>query len=347
MRYIDCEKIFEGMEAFASLFSETKHRLRTSWQLRGRTEARLHRDDWGSAAALASCIERNRLLQRLWLCLNDVTNDDVVALARGLRLNVSITKLDLSSNLISDAGAAALAEAIAANGSLRELHLSSNEISDQGAASLGKAIKEDNRSLQLLNLESNHIGDAGALALADALSTNDALAGLWLGMNRRMGLTGALALVDALEGNCTVTGLTFDRAIFERGGAAASGTINHEQRVQHLDALLKRNMGIRGDARRLFRVSARTFLSTFLFGVKLASPSLSSSQSRNPLGALDDDSLLRIADFAGVAYRGGISRWKAAKMLYHGRKLTAQAKMAQLQLELGREVGREPTASWF
>ena len=293
------------MNVFSGFFSQATQRFRITWQLRGKSEARLHSEDARdplAAAALGQALRTNLVLTKLWLSQCDIGDEAAAAVAKGLRENRSLRLLDLGENDISDAGVVALAEAVSDNTSIAELRLQGNSVGDDGAEALATMLKK-NRTLTSLELDSNQIADRGAIALADALGSNESLARLLLGQNR-VAADGEAALADVLRGgNSTLLTLSL-LTWLSRTGVERDDPLPASEEI---GALLKRNMRIKEDLRRTFRLSVHAFLSTLLLGVKLASPEAA-------LSNFDEGVLRLIASFAGVPYRGVVSRWRAAQL---------------------------------
>jgi len=148
--------------------------------------------------------QHSRLLQRLDVSRNEVSQAGALAISRILVPDLSVAagslvSLTLSSCSLTDSAAEGLATGLANNRSLKYLDLSNNGIGCKGAAALASVLGDDSR-IVWLSLRWNRIRDPGANALATAIGQNFRLKYLDLGHNG-IGSHGGEWIARALKDN--------------------------------------------------------------------------------------------------------------------------------------------------
>nr|XP_061796650.1 NLR family CARD domain-containing protein 3-like [Nerophis lumbriciformis] len=133
-------------------------------------------------------------LQKLYLCVNNLSDEGVEMLSKGLAsphcilkvLNLShcgITKLLLSWNNLSDEGVEILSEGLASPHcilkvlrlsycEITKLHLGRNNLSDEGVEILSEGLASSHSILKVLNLSECKITKRGCVSLAEVLKLN-------------------------------------------------------------------------------------------------------------------------------------------------------------------------------
>jgi hypothetical protein len=110
----------------------------------------------------------NKKCSELHLQNNKITSNGALIIASGLQNNITLQKLWLDSNNISDIGVHSLTKILSENNSsLKMLGLNSNNITDEGARHLAEMLKI-NKTLTFLRLTQNSITDQGVQYLANA-----------------------------------------------------------------------------------------------------------------------------------------------------------------------------------
>ena len=103
-----------------------------------------------------------------------ISDDEAVALSKGLKTNATLIELDMSWNCIIYEGARAIGEAIQVNTSLQILNISNNRLSNDGAIAFSECLKT-NTTLIELDISWNNITCKGASAISEALKVNNSL----------------------------------------------------------------------------------------------------------------------------------------------------------------------------
>ncbi|XP_078059020.1 NACHT, LRR and PYD domains-containing protein 12-like [Mustelus asterias] len=137
---------------------------------------RLFRNEVGdSGVKLLSAALRNPecKIQKLDLCINDLTDSCAEDLASALSTNRSLIDLNLGVNKLGDSGVKLLSVALRnPDCKIQELHLRGNDLTDSCAEDLASALST-NRSLIDLDLSENYLGDSGVKLLSVALRNPD------------------------------------------------------------------------------------------------------------------------------------------------------------------------------
>ncbi len=104
---------------------------------------------------------------------NQLTQDQIDALAERLKTNTSLTEVDLSLNWthLNDKKLTPIINTLEVNKTVKSINLSFNELDDQDAMALAKMLKINN-TLTSLDICHNHIEGEGVIALAQALKDN-------------------------------------------------------------------------------------------------------------------------------------------------------------------------------
>lgn len=158
---------------------------------------------------LGNALTENKTLTYIRFSGNEITDDGVHYISKGLKYNSSLKYLYLNQNKMGNVGASALASALENNRYLTELYLNHNQIGNNGAESIGKAIST-NSTLIWLYLQHNKIGNEGAVAIANALVTNKALTALNLSSNC-IGDIGGQEIHKHLQSNSVIQQLYLTR----------------------------------------------------------------------------------------------------------------------------------------
>jgi NAD(P)-dependent dehydrogenase (short-subunit alcohol dehydrogenase family) len=176
----------------------------------------------GLATVVRALSEKNRFVERLYVCSNALTARDAATLGDLVRSECPLQELYLRANRIGDEGCEILLEACSRSPHLRVLGLSSNGISARGAAAVAAILGADSElttvelgqaaGMELHGASPNRIGDQGATVVAHALKQNVALQRLFLGGNF-IGAVGGMALLDALSVNRTISHLEVGRHV--------------------------------------------------------------------------------------------------------------------------------------
>ncbi|XP_011270426.1 protein tyrosine kinase, variant [Capsaspora owczarzaki ATCC 30864] len=127
--------------------------------------------------------EKAKSSSRVILARSDITHDDALVIAEGLKANGNLQYLELSDNQIGDAGAQAIGSALRNKSTLIALSLNENKISDIGAFAVAEGLQAST-ALTELGMFINQIGDAGAQAIGSALRNKANLSKLNLSDNQ-------------------------------------------------------------------------------------------------------------------------------------------------------------------
>ena len=151
---------------------------------------------------LVMCLKEDNMVQKIDLnsCINKkFNNEGAIKIAEAIKVNKILQKLDISYNNISDNGAAAISDALKSNNSLQILDMSCNKITSEGAKLIAVAIKV-NKTLQKLDIRWNNISDDGIAAISDALKSNNSLQILNMSHNE-ITSEGAKLIAEAIKVN--------------------------------------------------------------------------------------------------------------------------------------------------
>ncbi|KJE94260.1 protein tyrosine kinase [Capsaspora owczarzaki ATCC 30864] len=166
--------------------------------------------------------EKAKSSSRVILARSDITHDDALVIAEGLKANGNLQYLELSDNQIGDAGAQAIGSALRNKSTLIALSLNENKISDIGAFAVAEGLQAST-ALTELGMFINQIGDAGAQAIGSALRNKANLSILHLS-NNKIGDIGAFAIAEGLQASTALTQLGMFTNQIGDGGAQAIGS---------------------------------------------------------------------------------------------------------------------------
>ena len=184
--------------------------------------------------SLSTAFKYSTYLQTLDLSSSDISPDDIMVLAEGLKCCTNLQTLNLKSNSIGSDGVVALAEGLKCCTNLQTLNLIDNSIGSDGAVALAEGLKCCT-NLQTLDLRSNSIGSDGAVALAEGLTCCTNLQTLNLNSNS-IGLDGAVALAEGLK--CSTNLQTLDlssNSIGSDGAVALADGLKYCTNLQTLN----------------------------------------------------------------------------------------------------------------
>jgi len=116
---------------------------------------------------------QNAKLSCLKLGYNQLGDEGVAILSKGVAAHKMLTSLDLGFNHIGDEGVQALASALLQGSSLSTLYLAGNLFSHDGALALADAIRSKSCCLQKLHLTGNRLGPDGVSAITSAIMEED------------------------------------------------------------------------------------------------------------------------------------------------------------------------------
>ena len=133
------------------------------------------------APTIASAITKNKLLEVLSLCDNNLNDDGVIKIAQSLCKHSKLKHINLQYNNITEESAEALASIISSNTGLKKLYLGNNQL-QLGVAKISTALKSIS-SLKVLDLQNNNISEQVADELTDAIRANNLLEKVWLNDN--------------------------------------------------------------------------------------------------------------------------------------------------------------------
>jgi len=105
--------------------------------------------DTNGCNVLASVLARNVCLWQLWLCNNNLVNQQLVPLFKALEYNTNLTILKISDNIIGIESAEALSRALTINTSLTSLSVTKMGWTGETFLYLTKAL-EENKTLRVL-----------------------------------------------------------------------------------------------------------------------------------------------------------------------------------------------------
>lgn len=129
------------------------------------------------AMHLSKFISKTRILTKLVLTENLLTDESVHILSAGLAKNDTLTYIDLSHNKIGDQGATRIANLLGDECVLTHLDLGDNHIHAAGGKALGTAL-EKNDTITHFSLKLNPLGDEGGVAVLTNLAMNENLTSL-------------------------------------------------------------------------------------------------------------------------------------------------------------------------
>lgn len=135
-------------------------------------------------SVFCDAVIRSRVLEKLCLERNALTERDILALTRVLLSEQAsrLAHLNLNDNQLCGPAVTHLAAALGVARSLKFLLLEKNRIDDTGATELAQALRK-NRSLYTLSLDHNRICTPGLRALCHALLRNYSLRDFYVGWN--------------------------------------------------------------------------------------------------------------------------------------------------------------------
>ncbi|CEG59083.1 leucine-rich repeat domain-containing protein [Legionella fallonii] len=104
-----------------------------------------------AAIALSTMLRRNHTIEELELGTNEINNEDIIHIVRGLKENTSVVILDLNSNLFDTAQP--IADLLEHNNSIKEIDLTNSNINDTGFLEIYAALeRNENSSLTEFNV---------------------------------------------------------------------------------------------------------------------------------------------------------------------------------------------------
>jgi Ran GTPase-activating protein (RanGAP) involved in mRNA processing and transport len=159
-------------------------------------------------------------IRELYLCENNLGDEGVAVLTKGICENQTLRMLDLRSNFLSCEGAMSLQGLLVNNKVLMGLNLGNNNLRDAGVSALSRGLQHSSCRLQKLDLSENSITSTGANGLANMLYYNRSLRELNLGFNP-LGDDGATSIAIALQRNRTLHWLSLRRCLITNAGAMA------------------------------------------------------------------------------------------------------------------------------
>lgn len=171
-------------------------------------------------AAHISDMVSTSCLRELHLAENDLGDDGVAILAKGVLSNTSLRLLDIRANGVTSTGAMSLQGMISRSQFLSALCLANNELGDLGAAALARGLQRSTCVLRQLDVSENQIEAPGAAILASVLRTNRSLSTLNLSFNM-IGDSGATSVASALLRNKSLRCLSLRRCGVTTEGATA------------------------------------------------------------------------------------------------------------------------------
>ena len=160
---------------------------------------------------LAEMLSENSTVRKLHLSHNDITNEGLDILAKGICKNTTLETLALYKNYLGFKNESAskftgMAEMLATNDKLKILILNHNPLGSAGVTWIAEAL-ESNKGVKHLYLKKTDCGDEGAAALAKMLGINKTLESLFLCsdcddeplLQNNISDEGAIALADVLK----------------------------------------------------------------------------------------------------------------------------------------------------
>lgn len=172
------------------------------------------------AIYLGDMLQEGSCLRELCLCENDLGDDGVAVLVKGLLKNTSLRHLDLRANGITAQGCLSLQGLLVSSQCLLGLGLADNEIGNLGAISLSRGLQGSSTLLESLDLCTNQIDGLGAKSLATMLRTNTRLQKINLSFNV-LGDEGAKDIANALTKNSSLRLLSLRRNGITNKGATS------------------------------------------------------------------------------------------------------------------------------
>lgn len=217
-----------------------KHRIERTCRHLKSNDKELTEIDWDDKEVtdadlikVAKALSSNTELKELHLCENDISKIGASELMFALRTNVGVRELWLSVNNICDGGAASMSGLLRYNTTLRWLNLNENNITSEGASYIASGLQR-NKTLEYLWLNGNRICDSGAKSLAGALGVNETLQLFSLAENR-ISEAGADALAAALRINVAlrVLGL-YGNFVGDAGAAIIASSLSDNASLTEL-----------------------------------------------------------------------------------------------------------------
>lgn len=137
----------------------------------------------GDAKIFSECLKFTQSLVYLSMPGNQIDDDLMNILIKGLTLNKTISQLDLSHNRIGNSGARKIAKFLLSTQVLTHLNLADNQILYEGSRYLAQALKV-NKVLKHLSLKLNRLDDkAGSKLCIDLRNNSSNLESLSLSSN--------------------------------------------------------------------------------------------------------------------------------------------------------------------
>lgn len=104
-----------------------------------------------AAIALSVMLEKNQTIEELELGTNELNNEDIIHIVRGLKQNSSVVIIDLNSNLFDTAEP--IADLLEHNNHIKEIDLTNSNINNAGFSEIYEALqRNENSSLTAFNV---------------------------------------------------------------------------------------------------------------------------------------------------------------------------------------------------
>ncbi len=104
-----------------------------------------------AAIALSVMLEKNQTIEELELGTNELNNEDIIHIVRGLKQNSSVVIIDLNSNLFDTAEP--IADLLEHNNHIKEIDLTNSNINNAGFSEIYEALqRNENSSLTTFNV---------------------------------------------------------------------------------------------------------------------------------------------------------------------------------------------------
>ena len=116
---------------------------------------------WRCGRFFGQCLQKNKVLQELLIEKNELEDDGVAYVAKGLALNTTLLHLNLQQTEIETRGVAAIGAALEQNQCLRRLNLSQNYIANDSVEPLAIGLSM-NKTLEFLDVSDNKLSSSGA-----------------------------------------------------------------------------------------------------------------------------------------------------------------------------------------
>jgi hypothetical protein len=162
----------------------------------------------GGVTLLSKALQKNIIVTIFDINGNFIGDNEVLEVAKMIKVNRTITKLHLGQNCIRSIGMQSLAESLNINDTLVYLNLENNLIGHEGVKYLCSALTK-NKTLTTLILKNNNLNDDATYSISKALEINRTLTHLSLAYNS-IGNMGLEFLVDAVNQNNTLLKLDLE-----------------------------------------------------------------------------------------------------------------------------------------